>query len=120
MQMTTTGFLPPPSRPLHPSHRLGKGASAPLFRVVCVLGREKRHASPVDLRHFHVTYVERRAVTARAVEECRRGSAQFEPAFLDKRMPLGIDRKEKARLGPHEQPVPISCYAAAPKIGGIS
>lgn len=120
LQMTITGRLPPTRRPLHPLHQLRKGASSPLWRGVSYLGREEPDASSVDLPDFDVTDVDQGAAAAAAVEESLRAGAPFQPVFLEKRMSPGIDRKQKARLKPHRQPVPISFYATASKIRGIS
>ncbi|MEQ1783535.1 MAG: hypothetical protein ABMA14_19440 [Hyphomonadaceae bacterium] len=120
MQLTISGRLPPTRRPFHPLHRLRKGASSPLWRGVSFLSREEPDASSVDLPDFDVTYVAQGAAAVAAVEESLRAGAPLQTVFLEKRMSPGIDRKEKARLKPHEQPVPISFYATASKIRAIS
>jgi hypothetical protein len=120
LQMIIVERLPPTGRPLHPLPRLRRGASSLLWRGVSFLGREEPDASPVDLPDFDMTYVGQGAAAVAAVEESLRAGAPFHLVVRDKRMPAGIDRKETARLKPHEQSVPNSFSATASKIRGIS
>ena len=120
LQMIIAGRLPPAVRPVHPLPRLRRGASAALWQGISCLGSEEPDASPVDQPDFDVTCVGEGAAAVAAVEESLRAGARFHLVVRDKRMPAGIDRKETARLKPHEQLVPNSFSATAPKIRGIS